>query len=82
MTMNDIFSHTFRNMGRELGLKVELFEGHIVAFPTMWRKALSTESQFCKAVVAVVISLRDRCCGQPVAIGWEPPVSRVSSSGR
>ena len=27
-------------MGRELGLKIELFEGHIVAFPTMWRKAL------------------------------------------
>ena len=52
MTTNDIFSHTFRNMGRELGLKIELFEGHIVVFPTMWRKALSTESQFCKAVVA------------------------------
>lgn len=44
--------HSFRNMGREMGLKVEMFEGHIVAISTMWRKALSTKSRFCKALVA------------------------------
>ena len=52
MTTNEIFSHTFRNMGRELGLKIELFEGRLVVIAPMWRKALSTESQFCKALVA------------------------------
>ena len=39
-------------MGRQLGLKVEMFGGRLVVISPMWRRALSVESQFCKAVVA------------------------------
>lgn len=52
MKLNDILTPSFRRMGRELGLKTEMFEGHLVVIAPMWRRALSAESQFCRAVVA------------------------------
>ena len=43
---------SFRAIGRRLALKVEMVEGRLMVMAPMWRKALSTESSFCKAVVA------------------------------
>ena len=52
MKLSDVLTPSFRLLGLELGLKVEVFEGRLVIIAPMWRKALSTESQFCRAVVS------------------------------
>ena len=52
MKLQEVLTPSFRTLGRELGLKVEVFEDRLVIMAPMWRKALSTESRFCKAVVA------------------------------
>ena len=52
MKLSEVLTPSFRQLGRELDLKVEMFEGRLVVIAPMWRKALSTESQFCQAVVA------------------------------
>lgn len=52
MKLSEALSPSFRTLGRELGLKVEIFEGRLIVLAPMWRRALSTESQFCKAVVS------------------------------
>ena len=45
-------SHTFRSMGRELGLHIEVTGHRLTVISPLWRKALSTASSFCRAVVA------------------------------
>ena len=52
MKLSDLPITSFRDLGRQLGLKIELFEGRLVVIAPRWREALSTESTFCKAVVA------------------------------
>ena len=52
MKLSDLPITSFRDLGRQLGLKTELFEGRLVVIAPRWREALSTESTFCKAVVA------------------------------
>ena len=52
MKLKDVLTPSFRDLGRELDLKVEVFDGRLVIIAPMWRKALSVESQFCRAVVA------------------------------
>ena len=42
----------FSEIGRKLGWKVYCHDGRVVVIKSMWSQALSTESQFCKAVVA------------------------------
>ena len=41
----------FSEIGRKLGWKVYCYDGKLVIIKSMWSQALSTESQFCKAVV-------------------------------
>ncbi|SEA92220.1 hypothetical protein SAMN04487851_1237 [Prevotella sp. tc2-28] len=43
---------SFQELGLRLGLRVEVWDGRLVIMAPMWRRALSTESVFCKAVVA------------------------------
>ena len=52
MKLYEILTPSLHDVGRELDMKVEVFEGRLVIIAPMWRKALSTESQFCRAVVA------------------------------
>jgi hypothetical protein len=52
MKIKNLYISSFRQLGRELGLKVELFDSRLVVIAPLWRKALSTESPFCKALVA------------------------------
>ena len=52
MKIKNLYISSFRQLGRELGLKVELFDGRLVVIAPLWRQALSTESPFCKALVA------------------------------
>ena len=52
MKLSDALTPSFHSLGCELGLKVEIFEGRLVIIAPMWRKALSTESQFCRALVS------------------------------
>ena len=52
MKLRDILTPSFKSIGEELGLKVEIFEGRLVIIPHRWRQALSVESEFCKALVA------------------------------
>ena len=52
MKLSDVLTPSFRALGRQLGLKVELFEGRLVAIAPLWRRAFSTESLFCRALVA------------------------------
>ena len=52
MKLTDVLTPSFRSLGRQLGLKVELFEGRLVAIAPLWRRAFSTESLFCRALVA------------------------------
>lgn len=52
MKLSEVLTPSFRLLGRELGLKVEVFEGRLVIIAPMWRKAMSTKSQFCHAVVS------------------------------
>ena len=42
----------FSEIGRKLGWKVYCHDGRVVVIKSMWSQALSTESQFCEAVVA------------------------------
>ena len=41
----------FNEIGRKMGWKIYCWDGRLVMIPSMWSQALSTESQFCKAVV-------------------------------
>ena len=43
---------SFQKLGQRLGLRVEVWNGRLAIMAPMWRRALSTESVFCKAVVA------------------------------
>ena len=52
MKLTDVLTPSFRALGRQLGLKVELFEGRLIAIAPLWRRAFSTESLFCRALVA------------------------------
>ena len=52
MKLRNLPITSFRDLGRQWGLKIELFEGRLVVIAPRWREALSTESTFCKAVVA------------------------------
>ena len=52
MKLSDVLTPSFRLSGRELDLKVEVFEGRLVVIAPLWRRALSTESLFCRAVVS------------------------------
>ena len=52
MKITDVLTPSFRALGRQLGLKVELFEGRLIAIAPLWRRAFSTESLFCRALVA------------------------------
>ena len=51
MKLSEVSMSSFRHLGRELGLQTEMFGGRLVVIAPMWRRALSTESGFCKAVV-------------------------------
>lgn len=52
MKLSEIFSPTFKSIGEELGIKVEIFDGRLITWSPRWRQALSVESEFCKALVA------------------------------
>ena len=52
MKISEIATSSFRRLGRELGYEVEMFNGQLVVYAPMWRRALSAESQFCKALLA------------------------------
>ena len=52
MHIKEFPKHSFRSLGEQLGLEPEMFDDHLVVHTPMWRKALSAESRFCKAVVA------------------------------
>ncbi len=43
---------SFRSIGRRLGLVVEMWDNRLVVYAPIWRRALSGDSQFCRAVVA------------------------------
>ena len=62
MKLKDVLSPSFRDLGRELDLKVEVFDGRLVIIAPMWRKALSVESQFCHAVVAIGYLTDEQMC--------------------
>ena len=49
---SSLFPTTFRSIGAELGIHVEVFEGRLVTWSPRWRQALSPDSAFCKALVA------------------------------
>lgn len=51
MKLNEVLTPSFRDLGRELGLTVEVCGGRLVVTAPMWRRALSVESQFCRALV-------------------------------
>ena len=50
--LSEILSPTFKSIGEELGIKVEIFDGRLITWSPRWRQALSVESEFCKALVA------------------------------
>jgi len=52
MKLSSILTPSFRALGQELHLHVEICGGRLVVLSPMWRKALSTDSQFCRAAVA------------------------------
>ena len=52
MHISELPIFSFRRLGRELGLDVEVFGGRLVVYAPIWRRALSGDSQFCRAVVA------------------------------
>ena len=52
MKISEIATSSFRRLGRELGYEVEMFNGQLVVYAPKWRRALSAESQFCKALLA------------------------------
>ena len=52
MKLREILTPSFRSVGAELGLHVEIFEGRLVTWAPRWRQALSPDSAFCKALVA------------------------------
>ena len=52
MKISEIATSSFRRLGRRLGYEVEMFNGQLVVYAPMWRRALSAESQFCKALLA------------------------------
>ena len=52
MKISEIATSSFRRLGHELGYEVEMFNGQLVVYAPKWRRALSTESLFCKALVA------------------------------
>ena len=43
---------SFRSIGRRLGLVVEMWDNRLVVYAPIWRRALSGDSQFCRAAVA------------------------------
>lgn len=52
MKISEIATSSFRRIGRGLGYEVEMFNGQLVVYAPKWRRALSAESQFCKALLA------------------------------
>ena len=52
MKLSEILTPSFRSIGAELGIHVEVFEGRLVTWSPRWRQALSPDSAFCKALVA------------------------------
>lgn len=52
MKLAEILSPSFRSTARSLGLKAEVYNHRLMVISPMWRKALSTESAFCQALVA------------------------------
>ena len=49
----EILTASFRELGRELGLMVRVIDGRrLMVVAPLWRRALSTESSFCQALVA------------------------------
>lgn len=52
MILSEILTPSFKSVGEELGLKVEIFGGHLITLAPRWRQALSVESEFCKALVS------------------------------
>ena len=48
----NFFKNSFRSVGESLGLKVEMFEDRLVVCAPFWKRALSTDSTFCDALVA------------------------------
>lgn len=51
MKISEILTPSFKALGKRLGLRIELFNNRLVATEPMWRKALSMNSDFCRAVV-------------------------------
>lgn len=49
--LQEILTPSFRSIGAELGLHVEIFDSRLVTWPPQWRQALSPDSTFCKALV-------------------------------
>lgn len=52
MKLSEILCPSFKSIGEELGLKVEIFDGRLITWAPRWRQALSVESEFCKALVS------------------------------
>ena len=52
MKISEILTPSFKAFGKQLGLRIELFDNRLVVTRPMWRKALSMNSDFCRAVVS------------------------------
>ena len=52
MKLSEILTPSFKSIGEQLGLKVEIFDGRLVTYAPRWRQALSVESEFCNALVS------------------------------
>ena len=52
MKLSEILTPSFKSIGEELGLKVEIFDGRLITWAPRWRQALSVDSEFCKALVS------------------------------
>ena len=54
MHIDDIFQHTFKAIGQQLGLRVRMVDGHLqikdLMRHPMWVRWLSSKSSFCRAV--------------------------------
>ena len=93
----EILTPSFRELGRELGLMVRVVDGRrLMVVAPLWRRALSTESSFCRALVAsgllteqqMRIGERINEPNEQLDIGrgydhnWVPPGRAASSTGK
>ena len=60
MKLKDVLSPSFKTIGRQFDLHVEVFEGRLSIWAPMWKRALSAGSTFCEALVGNQILTHDQ----------------------